>query len=180
MRELTLKGFLTQYVKKLSFSNTLNMKLLSVEAMSINPRLQAPLVLYAVVTDKTHQLKKCLSESGTTEEMLKELSSLSQDHLEIQLQSMDLPEEYRKVWNSFLVAHNAPLRDEELKSAMREKILRLQKTNSCSNYRIYADLKLNPGNINSWLKDGESRKVSYQTAQKILEYILNYQNKEIV
>ncbi len=57
---------------------------------------------------------------------------------------------------------------------MRKKILSIQKEKNCSNYRVYTDLHLNPGNINSWLKNGDSTKVSYQTAEKIMNYVLQY------
>ena len=53
-------------------------------------------------------------------------------------------------------------------------VLQLQKNRSCSNYRIYTDLKLNPGNVNCWLKHGDSDKVSYQTAKRIVDYVLRY------
>lgn len=77
-----------------------------------------------------------------------------------------------KVWNSFQVRRNRPQNDDALEAAMREKILQLQKAKSCSNYRLYRDLKLNTGNINSWLKNGDSSKVSYQTAQRIITYVI--------
>ena len=176
MRELTFKGFLTQYVKQLSRSDSLDMKRLTAEAVSENPRLQAPLVLYAVATGTSALLRKYLPSSDKAEGMMHHLSVLSHDHLEAQLQDLDLAEEYRKAWNSFLVARNASLHDYVLKSTMREKIIQLQKANSCTNYRIYSDLKLNPGNINSWLRNGDSRKVSYQTARMIMEYVLNFQS----
>lgn len=51
---------------------------------------------------------------------------------------------------------------------------RLQKKKNCSNYRLYKDLKLNPGNVNSWLKHGDGSKVSYQTAQQIITYVMQY------
>ena len=35
-------------------------------------------------------------------------------------------------------------------------------------------LKLNPGNVNSWLKNGNSAKVSFKTAEKILDYVAGY------
>lgn len=83
-------------------------------------------------------------------------------------------EDYSKVWHSFLVARDAPKRDDDLKGAMRKKILQLQAEKKCSNYRVYTDLKLNPGNINSWLKNGDSAKVSYQTAERVMDYVLQY------
>ena len=39
-----------------------------------------------------------------------------------------------------------------------------------SNYRIYTDLHLNPGNLNAWLKHGDCGKVSLKTARSVLRY----------
>ena len=36
------------------------------------------------------------------------------------------------------------------------------------------ELKLNPGNVNSWLKNGDSSKVSYRNAERILNYVMQH------
>ena len=175
MRTLTFKGFLAQYVKKLSYAGSLDLEKLAAEAVHDNYRLRAPLVLYASVHGKTDLLSDLLKEHDTAKDMLDVLSLLSADTAEQQLQSGSLPEAYQKVWNSFLAARDAPKRDEALKAAMRKKVLWLQAEKLCSNYRIYTDLKLNPGNINSWLKNGDSTKLSYQTAERVMDYVMQFQ-----
>ena len=172
MRKLTFKGFLTQYVKNLSFSNTLDIKRLAKEATTDNLRLRAPLVLYALVSSKNTHLRDALSDCTNASEMLDMLNYFDHADLESLLGGGHAPEDYLKVWNSFLVARDAPKRDDNLKGAMRKKILRIQKEKNCSNYRVYTDLKLNPGNINSWLKNGDSTKVSYHTAERVMDYVL--------
>ncbi len=172
MRKLTFKGFLSQYVKNLSYSNTLDMKRLAKEATTSNLRLRAPLVLYALTSSKKDQLKDALSDCSNASEMIRMLDYFECSDLEPQLGKDNVPEDYLKVWNSFLVARDAPKRDDDLKGAMRNKIRRVQAEKKCSNYRVYTDLKLNPGNINSWLKNGDSTKVSYQTAERVLSYLL--------
>ena len=174
MRELTFKGFLAQYVKSLSYSHTLDIRRLAKEAAADNPRLRAPLVLYALLFSKVAQLSEALSDHSSASAMLDMLDHFDQAEPEARLGNGDAPEEYLKVWNSFLVAHDAPKRDDDVKGAMRKKILRIQAEKSCSNYRIYTDLKLNPGNINAWLKNGDNRKVSYHTAERIMDYVLQY------
>ena len=174
MRKLTFKGFLSQYVKNLSYSNTLDIKRLAKEATTSNLRLRAPLVLYALASSKKDQLLNVLSDCSNTSELIRMLNYFDCSDLESRLGKGHAPEEYMKVWNSYLVARGAPKRDDDLKSAMRNKILRVQAQKNCSNYRVYTDLKLNPGNINSWLKNGDSSKVSYQTAERVMEYVLNY------
>ena len=174
MRKLTFKGFLTQYVKKLSFSNTLSINRLADEALSGNYRLRAPLVLYAVKAEKTELLLGFLEKHEDTLEMQRMLSVFSETAPEELFACSSVPNEYLKVWNSFLVAQKAPARDQELKAAMRKKVLSLQAEKNCSNYRLYTDLKLNPGNINSWLKSGDCNKVSFRTAERVMDYILSY------
>lgn len=71
-----------------------------------------------------------------------------------------------------MVAKNAPERDKALKEAIRKKVLQMMQNGNCTNYRIYTDLKLNPGNVNSWLKNGDSSKVSYRNAERIMHYVM--------
>ena len=174
MRKLTFKGFLSQYVKNLSYSNTLDVKRLAREATTSNLRLRAPLVLYALASSKKDLLIDALSVCNNASEMCRMLDYFECSDLESQLGKSNVPEDYSKVWNSFLVARDAPKRDNDLKGAMRKKILRVQAEKNCSNYRVYTDLKLNPGNINSWLKNGDSTKVSYQTAERVMDYVLQF------
>ncbi|MBO6039749.1 MAG: transcriptional regulator [Oscillospiraceae bacterium] len=178
MRKLTLKGFLAQYVRKLSRSDSLDLKKLAEEASSSNVRLRAPLVLYAVSFGREDLLQTYLQRPGGNPDMARELARLSGKDIERMLESGDAPDEYLKVWSSYLVARDAPARDEALKAEMRKKVLRLQQESGCSNYRIYTDLNLNPGNINSWLKNGDSAKVSYQTAERVMEYVLSSSRSE--
>lgn len=172
MRKLTFKGFLSRYVKNLSYSNTLDIKRLAKEATTSNLRLCAPLVLYSLVSSKKDHLMDALSDCSKASEMIRMLTYFDCSDLESQLGKGNLPEDYLKVWKSFLVARDAPKRDDDLKGAMRKKILSIQAEKNCSNYRIYTDLKLNPGNINSWLKNGDSTKVSYQTIERVIDYLL--------
>ncbi|MCR4607846.1 MAG: transcriptional regulator [Oscillospiraceae bacterium] len=174
MRELTFKGFLAGYVKGLSGSRTLDLTALAAEAADKNHRLRAPLLLYAVTHGKADTLRSNLIKQARSDELLNMLSRLEHTDIENVLETGALPEEYCKVWNSFKVKHDEPETEEQLKARMREKILRLQATKRCSNYRLYKDLALNPGNINSWLKNGDNRKVSYSTAQKIINYVTDY------
>ena len=58
----------------------------------------------------------------------------------------------------------------------RQKVKRLQAKSGLSNYRIYTDLKLNPGNLNAWLKHGNCDKVSLETARQTLRYMEHMAN----
>ena len=52
-------------------------------------------------------------------------------------------------------------------------VIDLQKK-KLTNYRIYADLKLNPGNVNAWLKHNDSSKMSLDCARQIYKYAKSY------
>ena len=174
MRELTFKGFLSSYIKQLSKNDTVDLQILAREAITDNPRLKAPLLLYAIENEKIHTLRETISKEERAAEIIHMLDTLSEQNIRNELEEGKLPEEYQKVWNSYMVRKNAPKREEELKEKMRKKIVALQQQKNCTNYRIYTDLKLNPGNINSWLKNGNSAKVSFKTAEKILDYVAGY------
>lgn len=87
--------------------------------------------------------------------------------------SPQVPAEYHKVWRSYMSRKNRGRADDYAKELMRQKVKRLQEKNGVTNYRIYTDLKLNPGNLNAWLKHGDSDKVSLDTARRTLRYVEN-------
>ena len=140
--------------------------------MTGNYRLRAPLLLYSVMHGKTAALRTNLIANSCPEDTLNVLSVLQASPVEELLEAGKLPKEYTKVWNSYKVRRDRPEHEEELKAAMRSKILQMQKQKNCSTYRLYKELNLNPGNINSWLKNGDSKKVSYRTAERIINYVM--------
>lgn len=176
MRELTFRGFLAQYIRQLSEAGTNSLYKLAAEAGSSNPRLREPLLLYAMYWRKQDVLLQAakvpalhaeyqrLASLYTAEEMTK---LLEQD-------SPLLPVEYHKVWRSYQSRKNRARADDHTKELMRQKVKRLQGQNGVTNYRIYTDLKLNPGNLNAWLKHGDSDKVSLETARRTLRYVEAY------
>ena len=82
-----------------------------------------------------------------------------------------LSPEYHKVWRSYQSLKNRNNSDNDTKELMRKKVKRLQDETGVTNYRIYTDLKLNPGNLNAWLKHGDSEKVSLDVARQTLRYV---------
>ena len=177
MRELTFKGFLTQYVKQLSKSNTTSLYKLYKEACSDSPRLREPLLLYALYSGKQAVLLKATKDPNlfaVYKEMVSQYSAEAMTQL-FETSSVTLPEEYHKVWRSFQSQKNKRQSDDHTKELMRQKIMRLQERYGVSNYRIYTDLNLNSGNVNAWLKHGTSDKVSMATARRTLLYVESYQ-----
>lgn len=173
MRELTFKGFLMQYVKQLSQQNTLNLHKLTAEANSDNPRLREPLLLYAMITAKQNLLLMEAQGSALCEHYTELISRYSAEQMTTLLDtgSPALTEAYHKVWRSYENCRNRLQADNHSKELMRKKVKRLQEQNGITNYRIYTDLKLNPGNLNAWLKNGDGNKVSLNTARMTLHYV---------
>lgn len=175
MRELTLNGFLTGYVRSLSKTNTTSVRRLAQEAATDNPRLREPLFLYATLTGKEELLRSAAQDHGLLPFYEPMMAEYDRRGLETAMQNgAPLPDGYEKVRRSYLSRKNRQISDNDTKELMRKKIHRLQKQYGVSNYRIYTDLSYNPGNLNAWLKHGASEKVSLDTARKILKYMEQY------
>ena len=173
MRELTFKGFLAQYVKQLSKNNTNSLYRLADEASCDNARLKEPLFLFALYSDKQAVLLQATKDQSLFAEYQKMVSLFSADQMTQLLENNAsvLPNEYHKVWRSFQSQKNRGQSDDHTKELMRLKVKRLQERCGVSNYRIYTDLNLNPGNVNAWLKHGVADKVSLDTARRTLRYV---------
>ena len=175
MRELTFKGFLKQYVKSLSFANTNGLYKLAMEADSNNPRLREPLLLYALLSEKENVLLQAAKGSGLRSEYVGLLAQYDKHSMEVALRNNDpsLPERYIRVYKSYISVMRKPQNDNHLKQLMRDRIVRLQREKGISTYRIYTDLKLNPGSFNTFVKNGNYAKVSLDTARNVIMYLEN-------
>ena len=173
MRELTFKGFLKQYIFSLSTSDTYGLYKLSAEAATTNPRLREPLLLYALFHDKSDVLLQATKDSCLKKEYSNILNRYDKSHMENALhnKSPELPERYLRVYTSYTRLMMRKKNNAHMKNLMYQKIKLLQKEKKVSNYRLYTDLKLNPSNINSFLKTGNPRKVSQDTANKMISYL---------
>ena len=168
MRDLSFAGFLKSYVRSLSLAETNSLYKLAKEASDENPRLCEPLLLYAVFTDKTDVLLRAAKAHTLYLDYKNLADKYDKASFTAALQdaSSPLPEEYKKVWRSYLSKKNRLQNDNHTKELMRNKVVELQKAKGVSNYRLYADLGLNPGNFNAWMKYGDSNKVSLATARQ--------------
>lgn len=170
MRKLTFEGFLKQYVAELSGIQTASVHKLA-DCLSENPRLKELLFLYALAFDKVDLLLRYTVSSAAAEyEQLSNRYSLAQMLLLLEKQSPELPEGYRKVWCSYCSVRDAALADNDTKELIHRRVLELQQKKKLSNYRLYTDLKLNPGNVNAWLKHNDSSKMSLDCARKTYQY----------
>lgn len=163
MRKLTFIGFLTGYIQNLSSVPNFRIALLYEECKS-NLRLREPLFLYAYHNDKSHILKKYLSDEDLKE--YKEISYLLDSN-----RIDELPKEYKKVYNSYEVKTHMKDNDDNIKKLMLDKIIRLKSEKNISNYRIYTDLRLNPGNFNAFIKNRNIKKLSLSNTRETLNYL---------
>ena len=176
MRKLTFEGFLKQYVAELSGVQTASVHKLA-DCLSENPRLKEPLFLYALAFDKVDLLLRYTVNRAVAAEyeQLSNRYSLAQMLLLLENQSLELPEGYLKVWRSYCSVRDAALADNDTKELIHRRVVEIQQKKHLTNYRIYADLKLNPGNVNAWLKHNDSSKMSLDCARQIYKYAKSYQ-----
>ncbi len=167
MKPLTFKGFLKAYLTELSsLCGSSSIRKLEKEVDS-NLRLLEPLALYAKMTLTKEQLSK--TKNNRVRSALKDLESYND--VEQALQEKTLSEAYQKVYNSYLVKTNRIKNEEHTKSLMLPRIKEMQRQKHITNYRIYTDLHLNPGNVNDFLTNGNVSKLSLKTAEMIYDYV---------
>ena len=167
MRKLTFKGFLTQYVRELSTQDTLSVYRLAKEAEHENPRLREPLTLYSLFCGHAHVLRRAAKGDWLDREVLdfmpEELMPMLED------EHSKLHENYKKVYRSYRSVASKQQTDDNTKRLLLERTRRRQAESGVSNYRLYRDLGLNPGNVNAYLKHGDVGKVSLDTARKLYQ-----------
>ena len=175
MRKLTFEGFLKQYVAELSGVQTASVHKLA-DRMAENPRLKESLFLYALAFNKVELLLRYTANStiAAEYEQLSNLYSLEQMRLLLEKQSPELLEGYLKVWRSYCSVRDAVLPDNDTKELIHRRVLELQQKKKLTNYRLYTDLRLNPGNVNAWLKHNDSSKMSLDCARQIYKYAKSY------
>ena len=164
MRKLTMLGFLSQYVRELAEADTLNVQKLYSIVQSGNYRLKEPLFLYCYYNKKADILTRYLNASDMEEflVMVKVVESGNFTSL--------LPN-YVKVFNAYEYQYNKHDNETRIKMLMVKKITRLQTEKGVSNYRVYTDLRINPGNYDSFVKGRNYSKLSLNKSREILNYL---------
>ena len=162
MRKLTLLGFLCEYVKSLSENPTLNIHSLTSEVYNGNYRLKEPLFLYCYYSNKSDILLKYITDNDKQEYMT--VSSAIENNYQ-------LPLDYMKVINSYKCRVGMKDNDNQIKSLMIDKIIKLKESKNISNYRIYTDLGINAGNFNDFLKNRNLNKLSLKKSREVYNYL---------
>ncbi len=172
MRKLTFKSYLQAQLMELSGIKTTSLyrySALAVDNARLCNALSLYLVLYANDSIKNRLLKKydCLNKES------KRLAQLNDKNLANSF-SDDLSE-YKTIYENYLYRIDKKNREEKVKLLMHKRILDVKQSKNISAYHIYTSLKLNAGNVNCFIKNADTSKVSLNTARNILEYVNNYQ-----
>lgn len=164
MRQLTLLGFLSEYVKSLSECNSLNIHKLINEVYGGNYRLREPLFLYCHYSDKSEILLKYLNDTDNKEYTF--IITLLKNN-----QTDDLPTDFVKVLNSYKRKVGMKNNDDNIKMLMLDKILKLKEQKNVTNYRIYKELNINAGNFNDFVKNRKLSRLSLDKSREVYNYL---------
>lgn len=172
MRKLTLEGYLKRQLIEMSGENTTSLYKFSRLSVN-NVRLEDVLCLYIAlfVDDKLKvQLIKAFPNINNK---CKLLTSLNETNICEYLDSKKLSS-FHTIYKNYIYECNKKINEKNIQKVMREKISRIQKEKHISNYCIYKNLNLNPGNVNYFLHNNDDSKVSLSTARRILEFVTEY------
>ncbi len=171
MKTLTFKGFLKSYNKSLSTNKTSNIKKLAKEVENGNIRLKEPLLLLSMFDDSS---SKALSKNkiyDEYDELKKQYSKVDFLIEDIANENSTIPNDYKKVYRSYLSVKDRHKRDDNTKQLMKRKIKSLQQQKAISDYHINKELNINPGNFSSFMKHDKLDKISLKNTRKILDYL---------
>lgn len=164
MRKLTMLGFLSKYVQELAETDTLNIHKLYSMVQSGNYRLKEPLFLYCYYNKKADILTK-YHNAADKEEFLAMVQAVESGNL-----SALLPN-YVKVFKAYDFQCNKRDNETRVKILMAKKIMHLQAEKGISSYRVYTDLRINPGNYDSFIKGRDYSKLSLDKSKAIINYL---------
>ena len=177
MRPLTFEGFLKKYVRELSYCKSNSLTKLSEEANEQNPRLREPLLLYAFFTYKRETIRRLFRKNYNLMNDYNQhfLQFINSNTLLQAFEQNDnlLSISYQKVYKSYLSNKNRFNNDNHTKLLMKKKITMLQNEKKITDYRLYTDLHINPGNFNAFMKHECLDKLSLESTRKVLMHLEN-------
>ena len=169
--------FLENYCRELAGAQTSNMRKLAHLAQDKKPRLREPLLLFAVVCGKERYLLDIVEPgSPLKQEYTQVLDDLSRYASVEEFLSADAtPKRYAQVLDAFYAQGSDLLEsDRRMNELLREKTLDVLKRNGLTRYALCKALKLNTGNVYTYL-NGDPSKVSLDTARKIYDFAAGYE-----
>lgn len=162
MRELSFKGYLQQQLRELSNHDSKSLYKFAQMAES-NARLKNVLCLYLNYYVEEKLKKQLLKKFPYLKEECDRIDGVAVEDLSLS--------EYRTIYENYLNYKNRKLNDDKVKALMQRRIVETQQKKGITNYKIYKALNLNPGNVNAFLKNGDTGKVGLDTVRRILTYV---------
>lgn len=173
MAELTFQKFLKNYVRNLSEQNTVSILRLAEEASGTNYRLREPLLLYAMVSGLSDKLL-CATKDAA---LYKEYHGILTTYLTEQVMAIlaggtdELPENYHKVWRSYVSVRDRSLVEKETIGLIRDKIHRLQAKHDLPVTEIRSAMALKPAKYTRWMVHGDCETVTLAEARTALNAV---------
>lgn len=169
----TFAGFLKGYCRELSGQESLSFRKLVQLAQTEAPRVAEPMFMLALCQGKEGYLVN-LAQGTWLEAQYKELVAMREhgETVEAFASRSDLPSRYANVWNAYRGKKEAAQKDRRLNGLMRAKTLEALRASGVTCYALCKQLGLNKGNVYAYLNGGDSSKVSYKTAQRIMNHAL--------
>ena len=172
MRELTFKGYLTYQLRELSGIPGNSVYAFSQIACN-NARLKDVLSLYLILYVQENLKNKILKKYDYMRASCQKLCGLNEYNADEFLRDKSLSE-YRTVYENYLYMRSKKQQEDKIKAMMYARIVEVKCQKKISNYCIYTQLRLNPGNVNSFLKNGDTSKVSLNTTREILSFVTDF------
>ena len=147
MRALTFKGYLLSQLQELSGVGGTSLYSFSKLAEN-NFRLKDALCLYLMMFTDKNLKNKLLKKYDYLNDGCEKLSGITDNNVEKYVSGKELSE--------------------------YKTICEVKQQKCITNYRIYKELNLNAGNVNSFLKYGNTDKLSVETVRKVLTFINEY------
>lgn len=159
-------NFLQTYLNELSLNDNCSLPALC-EEVEHNSRLLEPLILYIKITQNKEQQNKI--NATLVKEELNRLQKIND--VEFAFKNNSLPQDYQKVYNSYLVEVQKDKRIDRSKGLALKRIQTLQKEKNVPVYKICKDLKLNLGRVQEFLVNENINVLSLSDILRILDYL---------
>ena len=178
MRRPVFSRWIKKQVLEIADTESINLRKLAAAAQKEKPRLVEPLLLYAVAVGHVDRLIGFIYRDNVRESYEKVLAVISGIDLEEAARSGQsddsLPREYGKFLASYRASYKWPETVKDSKRMRWERSRALQLEKGVSAAEIYRALGLNAGNVNAYLKHGDTDKISLQHATDIMDYLYEY------
>ena len=165
MRQQHFINYLKDYLQDVSGLPTANIHKLA-DASKKNIRIRDCLILYCALSNTQRILNKFTNNKySDVLNKLDEYNFLSDDFSDF---------EFKKIYTSYQHKIKVIEYSDITKEKAHENIIRIMSEKGITNYRVYKDLKLNPGNINDYLTNNNVKKVSLDTVKRIYNYVSSF------